>query len=284
MQLGSQSANLAGERKEISVLFSDIYRYSALTEKLEATSVASLLNDYFESVREAVLKYKQALDKQIESACIGTAAIAVFGSPLPLENHAWCALQTAMEMCHNLAEFNARRSAASHPQIKIGIGINSDKVISSHVGRTNMMEFTAIGESVNLGQLLERLSLQYGCQIVIGENTYRSCKDRIWVRQLDSLRLQGKSNPVAIYEVLALRSDSISQHKQQAVEYYDKGRERYLKRQFAIAMGEFATVMEIDSSDKAAAIQLERCQHFLQSPPPDDWDGAWTVTDLEWKI
>ncbi|WP_017715735.1 adenylate/guanylate cyclase domain-containing protein [Kamptonema formosum] len=284
MEYVSQSANWAGERKEISVLFSDIYRYSALTENLEANEVACLINDYFEAVGEAVLKYKHALDRQVESACVGTAAIAVFGSPLPLENHAWCALETAMEMCQKVAEFNARRVSASHPEIKIGIGINSDKVTSSYVGRTNMMEFTAIGESVNLGQLLERLSQQYGCQIVIGENTYRSCKDQIWVRQLDSLRLQGKSTPVAIYEVLALRSDSISEHKLQAVEYYDKGRERYLKRQFAIAMGEFATVMEIDSSDKAAAIQLERCQHFLQSPPPDDWDGAWTVADMEWKV
>jgi adenylate cyclase len=123
---------------------------------------------------------------------IGDAIMAVFGSPLPLDDHAWMAVQTAIEMRRRLTLFNADRLADSQTPIKIGIGINSDSVISGNIGSSKRMEFTAIGDGVNLGSRLESASKQYGIDIVISENTFKPCADRIWTRELDYIKSKAK--------------------------------------------------------------------------------------------
>lgn len=292
MELDSQSANLSGraqlagespsdtlrERKDVSILSSDIGGYMTLTEKMDAASVASMLNEYFESMAEALFQSKQGHDENIQSACIGNRIVAVFGSPQPLDDHAWTALQTAREMYAQLAHYNARREAANQPGIRIGIGINSDSVFSGNIGTNKGMDFMAIGAGVNMSYRLEGVCKLYGCKIVISENTYKSCAERIWVRELDKIRLQGTNGPLTIYEFLGHRCDPISEQKQQVLDHYYKGREYYLNRKFALAIGEFATVREIDNNDRASTIQLKRCQHWLKTPPPEDWDGSWLLT------
>ncbi|MGH1397319.1 MAG: GAF domain-containing protein [Trichormus sp.] len=269
-------AKLGGDRKEVSILFSDIRGYTTLTENLEAEEVVSMLNEYFESMVEAVFKHKGTLDKYI-----GDAIMAVFGSPLPLEEHAWMAVQTSLEMRHRLHEFNQRRYAANKPKINIGIGINSDTVISGNIGSSKRMEFTAIGDGVNLGSRLESVSKQYGCDIILSDNTFKPCQNQIWARELDYIRVKGRTEPVAIYELVGLRSDPISSQKLQVIEHYHKGREYYLQQEFTFARAEFANVLAADKHDKAAMLHLLRCQHWLQSPPTtSQWDdGVWTFQE-----
>lgn len=269
-------AKLGGDRKEVSILFSDIRGYTTLTENLEAEEVVSMLNEYFESMVEAIFKHKGTLDKYI-----GDAIMAVFGSPLPLEEHAWMAVQTSLEMRDRLKEFNARRYAANKPRINIGIGINSDTVISGNIGSSKRMEFTAIGDGVNLGSRLESVSKHYGCDIIISDNSYKLCKNKVSARELDYIRVKGRNEPVAIYELIGLCSDSIKSEKLQVIEYYQKGREYYLNRDFEKAKAEFDNVLEIDKHDQAAMLHLRRCLHWLEQPPTEaDWDeGVWTFKD-----
>jgi adenylate cyclase len=266
---------LGGDRQEVSVLFSDIRSYTTLTEKLSAEEVVGMLNEYFELMVEAVFEHKGTLDKYI-----GDAIMAVFGSPLPLVDHAWRAVQTAVEMRKRLAGFNGRRLADGKEIIKIGIGINSDSVISGNIGSSKRMEFTAIGDGVNLASRLVGASKQYGCDIIISQYTFQPCADLIWHRELDCIRVKGKTEPVKIYELVELRSEQISPEKQEIIELYHKGREYYLNRKFTRAMGEFGIILEeFDKNDKAATLHLKRCQYFLQEPPPDEWDGVWTFTE-----
>jgi adenylate cyclase len=187
--LAGGDAKMGGDRKEVSVLFSDIRSYTTITESLTAEDVVMMLNEYFETMVEAVFNYKGTLDKYI-----GDAIMAVFGSPLPIPDHAWMAVQTAIDMRHRLHEFNIKRIEKLKPQnqkeldmatIKIGIGINSDTVISGNIGSTRRMEFTAIGDGVNLGSRLEGASKQYGTDAIISESAYKLCGDRIWIRELD---------------------------------------------------------------------------------------------------
>jgi len=267
-------AKLGGDRKDVSILFSDIRGYTALTESLEAEEVVGMLNEYFESMVDAIFKNKGTLDKYI-----GDAIMAVFGSPLPLKDHAWRAVQTSLEMRHRLAEFNARRTANNKVPIRIGIGINSDSVISGNIGSSKRMEFTAIGDGVNLGSRLESASKQYGCDIIISEYTYKPCAAQVCARELDKIRVKGKTQPVSIYELIGLASEPISEQKQHVMEHYQKGRELYLNQDFAIAIGEFAQVLKFDPNDKPADMHLARCQHWLKTPPPENWDGAWTMTE-----
>jgi adenylate cyclase len=269
-------AKLGGDRKEVSILFSDIRGYTTLTENLQAEEVVNLLNDYFESMVEAVFLHKGTLDKYI-----GDGIMAVFGSPLPLANHAWMAVQTSVEMRHRLREFNQRRQSDGKSRINIGIGINSDTVISGNIGSSKRMEFTAIGDGVNLSARLESISKQYGCDIILSDNSYKPCQEQIWARELDYIRVKGRNEPVSIYELVSLRSDPISSEKLQVIEHYHKGREYYLNRQFTYARAEFAKVLAVDNQDKAAMLHLLRCQHWLQYPPTDmEWDqGVWTFQE-----
>ncbi|MBW4469768.1 MAG: GAF domain-containing protein [Stenomitos rutilans HA7619-LM2] len=268
------AAKMGGDRKDVTVLFSDIRSYTTLTESLEAEAVVEMLNKYFESMVDAVFQHKGTLDKYI-----GDAIMAVFGSPLPLDDHAWMAVQTAIEMRRRLTIFNADRTANHQPPIRIGIGINSDSVISGNIGSSKRMEFTAIGDGVNLGSRLESASKQYGTDIVISENTFKPCADRIWTRELDYIKVKGKNRPVAVYELVGLQTEPIPDTTKQIIEYYSAGLKHYRDRKFPLAMGSFGMVLEIDKNDKSANLHLDRCQYWLKNPPADDWDGSWMMTE-----
>lgn len=273
--LSSGQTNLGGDRKDVTVLFSDIRSYTTLTETMAAEDVVAMLNEYFETMVEAVFNFKGTLDKYI-----GDAIMAVFGSPLALDDHAWMAVQSSIEMRHRLAIFNASRT--DKEKIKIGIGINSDSVISGNIGCSKRMEFTAIGDGVNLGSRLESASKQYGCDIVLSESTYRPCADRVWARELDWIRVKGKNQPVSVYELVGLQPETIADQKKWAIDLYHEGRGHYLNRKFTSAMTSFGRILEeIDNHDKPSVLHLQRCQHWLSHPPTDEqWqEGVWTMTE-----
>ncbi|WP_226889622.1 GAF domain-containing protein [Nostoc sp. MG11] len=272
MALG-EDALMVGERKEVTILFSDIRGYTTLTENLGAAEVVSLLNQYFETMVEAVFNYEGTLDK-----FIGDALMAVFGAPLPLtENHAWRAVQSALDMRHRLKEFNHRRFIQAQPQIHIGIGISSGEVVSGNIGSRKRMDYTVIGDSVNLSSRLEAVTKEYGCDILLSEFTYQLCSDRIWVRQLDKIRVKGKHQAVNIYELIGDRSTPLDANTQEFLFHYQTGRAAYLSRNFEQAIACFEAAKHIRPTDQAVDIYLERTRNYQQTPPPKSWDGVWTM-------
>jgi adenylate cyclase len=272
--LQSGNANLGGDRKEVSLLFSDIRGYTKLVESMQAQQVVSMLNEYFSAMVEPIFKYKGTLDKYI-----GDAIMGVFGSPLPLSDHPWRAVQTALEMRSSLVEFNARRLADQKEPIRIGIGIHSGEAISGNIGHARRMEFTVIGDDVNLASRLEGTTKMYGCDIAISGSTYQCCADLLWVRELDMVRVKGRHQPVSIYELVGLRTDPISATKQRVIELYEQGRKYYLNRQLERALDKFEAVLEIDSHDLAALLHRQRCQNWIRTPLPEEWDGIETLTE-----
>ncbi len=272
--LASGDTGLGGKRKEVTVLFSDIRSYTTLTEGMEAEAVVAMLNEYFESMVDAVFQYKGTLDKYI-----GDAIMAVFGSPLPLADHAWMAVQTAVEMRHRLEDFNKKRVFESKQTISIGIGVHSDEVVSGNIGSSKRMELTSIGDGVNLGSRLEGTSKMYGTDIVISEKTFLPCKDKIYVRELDFITVKGKNEPVKIYELVGLRSEPVAPEKLEIMEHYEKGRQYYRNRNFIRALTEFGQVLAIDTKNKAADLHIDRCNYFIEHPPDENWDGVWRLTE-----
>ncbi|MBE9093524.1 adenylate/guanylate cyclase domain-containing protein [Tychonema sp. LEGE 07203] len=226
--LASGDTGLGGKRKKVSVLFSDIRSYTTLTEKLQAEEVVVMLNKYFEVMVDVVFEYGGTLDKYI-----GDALMAVFGSPAPLENHAWCAMQTAVKMRAKLDEFNADRTAQGELPISIGMGVHSDEVVSGNIGSSKRMELTSIGDGVNLASRLEGASKQYGTDLIISDNTYKDYKDRLYVRELDFITVKGKSEPVIVYELVGIREGCspvgkpLTEKQEKIVEHYNNAREYY---------------------------------------------------------
>ncbi|KAF3885575.1 MULTISPECIES: GAF domain-containing protein [Nostocales] len=272
MVLG-EDALMVGERKEVTILFSDIRGYTTLTENLGAAEVVSLLNQYFETMVEAVFNHEGTLDK-----FIGDALMAVFGAPLPLtENHAWRAVQSALEMRQRLAEFNRRRIVQAQPLIHIGIGISSGEVVSGNIGSRKRMDYTVIGDGVNLSSRLEGVTKEYGCDMILSEFTYQLCSDRIWVRELDRIRVKGKHQAVNIYELIGDRSMTLDANTQEFLFFYHQGRTAYTERNFQKAIDFFQSAKNIRPTDQAVNMHLERACNYLNHPPDCVWDGVWTM-------
>lgn len=272
MALG-EDALMVGERKEVTILFSDIRGYTTLTEDLEANRVVELLNQYFETMVEAVFNHEGTLDK-----FIGDALMAVFGAPLPLDNHPWMAVQSALDMRRRLAEFNQRRIVKEQPQIHIGIGISSGEVVSGNIGSQKRMDYTVIGDGVNLSSRLESVTKEYGCDIILSEFTYQLCRDHIWVRELDKIRVKGKHQPVNIYELIGDRSTPLEPQTHEFLELYSAGRTAYLNRDFKKALHYFKNAKRLRETDQAVDVHLQRSQAYLLNTPPDSWDGVHTMT------
>lgn len=271
MALGEDGL-MKGERKEVTILFSDIRGYTTITENLDASDVVALLNQYFETMVEAVFSHEGTLDK-----FIGDALMAVFGAPLPLrQNHAWMAVKSALDMRRRLKEFN--RSRPNEPQIRIGIGMSSGEVVSGNIGSQKRMDYTVIGDGVNLSSRLEQLTKTYGCDIILSEMTYQLCSDKIWVRELDRVRVKGKNQAVSIYELIDARSESLSSETQHFLESYNRGREAYLNRDFKGAIQHFETAQDLRKADQVVQIYIMRSLQYLENKPPEDWDGIQTMT------
>lgn len=226
--LKSGDIGLGGKRKDVTVLFSDIRGYTTLTEKLQAEDVVTMLNEYFEEMVDVVLKYKGTLDKYI-----GDALMAVFGSPAPLDDHPWMAMQAAVEMRDRLALFNQKREEQGLLPIQIGMGLHSDQVVSGNIGSSKRMELTSIGDGVNLASRLEGASKQYGTDLIISEDTYRKYAQKLIVRELDDITVKGKSKPVKIYELVGIQAGElarpISEQQQNIISHYHQGRYYYLQ-------------------------------------------------------
>ncbi len=273
MALG-EDALMVGERKEVTILFSDIRGYTTLTENLGASEVVSLLNKYFETMVEAVFNHEGTLDK-----FIGDALMAVFGAPLPLtENHAWMAVQSALDMRMRLKVFNQLRLLDNQPQIHIGIGISSGEVVSGNIGSHKRMDYTVIGDGVNLSARLESATKEYGCDIILSEYTYQLCRDRICVRELDRIRVKGKNQAVSIYELIGETNISLNDKKKTFLERYAAGRQAYLNRDFQKAIAYFTDAYHLQPNDQAVIAHLERSKNYLNAPPPDSWDGVHSLT------
>jgi adenylate cyclase len=264
---------MRGERREVTVLFSDIRGYTTLTEKLEADKVVEMLNAYFETMVEAVFNHEGTLDK-----FIGDAIMAVYGAPLQLDNHGWAAVQSALDMRQRLVIFNAERIAQQQPEIRIGIGISSGEVVSGNIGSQKKMEYTVIGDGVNLSSRLEGASKQYGVDIILSEYTYELCHDKIWVRELDKTRVKGKLQPVSIYDLIGYRTEPLSSQMEDFLDLYHQGREAYIGMRFAEAIALFQRADALRPNDLAVKIHLERSADYLKEPPPDDWDGVYIMT------
>ncbi|MEM7771853.1 MAG: GAF domain-containing protein [Cyanobacteria bacterium P01_A01_bin.37] len=276
MALGDD-ALMVGERKDVTILFSDIRGYTSLTERLEAAEVVSLLNTYFETMVEAVFNHEGTLDK-----FIGDALMAVFGAPLPLKEHAWMSIQSALDMRQRLIEFNETRP--DDMKIKIGIGLSSGEVVSGNIGSQKRMDYTVIGDGVDISSRLEGMTKQYGttdkygCDIILSEFTYAFCRDRIWARELDRIRVKGKNRPISIYELLGDRKQTLDDKTHEFLHVYQSARSAYQHGDFKKAITLFEQANHLNTNDRATATHLERSRQYLLTPPPANWDGVHTMT------
>jgi adenylate cyclase len=264
---------LGGQSVDATVLFSDIRNFTTHSESLGPQGTVAMLNDYFTLMVDVIQREGGMLDK-----FIGDAIMAGFGVPVAHEDDADRAVRAAIAMISELRRWNAQRAAEGRAAIDIGIGLNTDAVVAGNIGSKKRMDYTMIGDGVNLASRLESACKQYGAHILVSEFTYRKLRGTYRSREIDLLLVKGKTHPVAVYEVLDYHTDDTYPHVADALGYFRDGLAKYRRRDFAPAKTLFSNVIEINRDDKAARMYVERCDLLAANPPSPDWAGVWVMT------
>lgn len=258
-------------KTEVTVLFSDIRGFTTISEQLDAQELADLLNQYLTEMTRLIFMYQGTLDKYI-----GDAVMAIWGAPFDEPRHAEPCCLAALSMLDRLSELREEWKKKGLPPLDIGIGINTGIASVGNMGSKLRYGYTALGDNVNLASRLEGLNKEYGTHIIISEFTYRAIPEGFFqVRELDLIRVKGKSQPVGIYELLS--NQAAQQDGPELVQLFMKGREAYKQRDWRVAADVFEQVLQRWPEDGPSHLFLGRCQEYLAEEPADDWDGVYTM-------
>lgn len=263
---------LGGASAVVTLLFSDIRGFTSLTERLGPQATVSMLNEYFTLMVDCIQHEGGMLDK-----FIGDAIMAAFGLPQPADDDEDRAVRTAIAMIRALDEWNSTRLADGKPPIDMGIGLNTDAVVAGNIGSPKRMDFTMIGDGVNLAARLESACKQYHARILISDLTYRELKGVYRTREVDRVVVKGKSEPVAVHEVLDYHTDETFPHLMDVVNDFRDGITSYRRGAWDAAIASFRRCLHAHPGDALSAIYVDRCEQ-LRANPPADWDGIWVMT------
>jgi adenylate cyclase len=263
---------LGGKNVPATVLFSDIRSFTTITEQLGAQGTVTMLNEYFTLMVDCIQREEGMLDK-----FIGDAIMAAFGIPVAHEDDPDRAVRTAIAMVNELRNWNQLRAGEGKPPVEIGIGLNTDLVVSGNIGSKKRMDYTIIGDGVNLAARLESACKQYGARILISEFTYRALRGTYRTREVDIVVVKGKTKPVSIYEVLDYHTEDSYPSLQEAMGLFRNGLQSYRKRNWNAAGKLFEEVQALNPNDQVAELYVERCRHMAVNPPPADWDGTFIM-------
>ncbi len=276
--LEDQHFSQRGEKRVMTVYFSDLEGFTALSEKFSAENVVGLLNQYFTLMSESIRDSHGIIDKYI-----GDAIMAYWGPPFTAASeHPLLACKTALRQRELLKEFETRLPTLlglrrDLPKFNIRVGISTGEVIVGSIGSDVAKSYTVIGDNVNLASRLESANKNYGTNILLGEEVWKTVRDTIECREIDSLRVAGKIEPVRVFEPLAER-EKLDPAMGRLRDHFEAGLAAYRASQWDDAEREFRQCLELSPQDQPSATFLSRIAKFRETPPPADWDGIWTFT------
>jgi len=267
--------NLGGTKRHMTAIFTDVKGFSTISEKLSPEDLVSLLNRYLSAMSDIVLDEKGTIDKYE-----GDAIIAFFGAPLDLSDHALRACVSAITMKRIEAELNktVMDINMSPSPLLTRIGINTGSMVAGNMGTQNKMNYTIMGNAVNLAARLEWVNKQYGTWILASEDTIRETGDYLLTRKLDRVRVVGIHEPVRLYELIDI-AEKAGEQQRKTVKVFHNALDCFEKREWKVAMEGFNEVLAIREDDPPSKKYLERCENFIKKPPVDTWDGVYNLTE-----
>ncbi len=267
-----EKLKLGGERKNLTILFSDIVGFTSFSEKLPPEVLVDFINEYLTEMTEIVMKNNGTLDKYI-----GDAVMAFWGAPIELENNEYLACKTAIEMLEKVENIRERWERDNDALINIRIGINSGDVVVGNIGGQSRFDYTVMGDNVNLASRLEGANKQYGTAIMISESTYNKVRDDFIVRELDTILVKGKAKPTMVYELIGYCHDNLAEQKYKELESYFAGLKLYKAKEFDKALQFFEESFNKSLLEDASYVYMERCKYYIENPPEESWGGVFVM-------
>ena len=265
-----EKIKLGGEKRNLTIFFSDIRGFTPISEKLNPENLVHLLNEYLTEMTSIIIENEGLVDKYM-----GDAIMAFWGAPLDISNHAEIACSSSLEMIVRLQKLQKKWKQQGIPFFDVGIGLNSGDAIVGNMGSSTRFDYTAIGDNVNLASRMEGLNKIYGTNIILTEKTFSLVEDKFETRKLDAVKVKGKEESIFIYELIC-RKNELSKKQRDFLDFYEQGLELYFQRKWQESIVSFQNALKL-KDDKATNVLITRCQEFLQNPPSAEWDGIWTM-------
>lgn len=262
---------LGGQKRDLTILFSDIRGFTELSEKVEVSTLTQFLNEYLGAMTDILQANEGTLDKYI-----GDAVMCFWGAPLVNNRNAELGVKTAVEMITKVIELNKIFHEKYKITIDVGIGLNTGSVSVGNFGSQKVFEYTVIGDNVNLASRLEGLNKYYGTRIIISESTKEQLpKGMFQMREIDKVKVKGKSKPVKIFEVFP----DIAEYSalKSTLSEFELGLKNYYAQQWMESARIFLSIIQKNEKDMVSKEFLKRCEYFMQNPPETDWDGSWKM-------
>jgi adenylate cyclase len=273
MEGGDSDDFLGGKSTEATILFSDIRSFTTLTESLGAQGTVKMLNEYFTIMVDIITREGGMLDK-----FIGDAIMAAFGIPVTHDDDPDRAVRATIAMITELWDYNKVREGRGELPIDHGIGLNTGMIVSGNIGSPKRMDYTMIGDGVNLAARLESACKQYSARILISEFTRAKLKGTYRMRDIDLVVVKGKTEPVGVVEVLDYHTDETYPNLMDNVNYFNEAVKQYRGANWDKAINNFEEAMKANPSDKLAQTYIDRCELMKAEPPDGEWDGVWVMT------
>jgi adenylate cyclase len=269
-----EKLKLGGEKKLLTAMFTDVRGFSTISETLDPTDLVKLLNAYLTEMSNIILELRGTIDKYE-----GDAIIAFFGAPLAYPDHASraCSAAVRMKKMEKFVNEHFLTEKLSPSPLVTRIGINTGEMVVGNMGTAQKMDYTIMGNSVNLASRLEGVNKQYGTWILASEATRQEAGEAFAWRQMDRVRVVGISQPVRLYELLEERS-AVDASTLAAVEIFHQAQALFEAREWEKAAALFAEVRRLLPADGPAEVFLKRCRAFREKPPADNWDGVFSLT------
>ena len=270
--MGQGQEALGGQSGEATILFTDVRDFTRLTEELGAPGTVSLLNEYFTIMEDCVNREGGLIDK-----FIGDAIMAVFGAPMSHDDNEDRAVRAAISMINDLAAYNRRRANEGKRPIEMGVGINTDSVVSGNIGSPRMMDYTVIGDGVKLASRMEGLCKPYGAKILVSGQTLSRLRGTYRTRPIDFVVAKGKTEPAAVHEVMDFHDGESFPNPVEVLGHFRDGLGFCRERDWARGTACFEQAVALNGADAASRVYFERCRHFESEPPSEDWRGEWVM-------
>lgn len=262
---------LGGEERELTVFFSDMSGFTSLSERMDPRSLVELINEYLGAMTDSIFLQEGTLDKYE-----GDAVMAFWGAPVAQDDHARRACWAALDNRSRLKELCAVWEKKGRPTFDIRIGINTGEMIVGNVGSKDRMEYTVLGDAVNIGSRLEQSNKVYGTHILISERTKLEAGEAVETREIDRIVLKGHKETIRAFELLGL-AGQVPREKRKGYDAYENGLAAYRKQAWDEAEMLFRRAMEMLNGDKAASVMLQRVMVYRRHPPPKNWDGVFRL-------